>query len=91
MGQKIRKFAHLTYLTTTNDLRKTLAKENFIDTLVDANMSLTTKQARIQIESIQELEAFIKSEFRSKKQMSMRAVSGDLPRNNDSDTNDELT
>jgi hypothetical protein len=45
-GQDVRRLANLAYPTTPNDVRETLAKEQFIDSLIDGDMRLRIKQAR---------------------------------------------
>lgn len=97
LGQTIRRLAHLAYPTAPNDVRETLAKEQFIDALVDADMRLRIKQARPQslndaIRLAVELEAFIKSDFgRIEQKSHLRVANGDSSRNDDADNTDELT
>ena len=43
LGQTIRRLTHLAYPTAPIDVRETLAKEQFIDALVDAVMRLRIK------------------------------------------------
>lgn len=91
LGQTIRRLAHLAYTTAPNDVRETLAKEQFIDALVDADMRLRIKQARPQslndaIRIAVELEAFIKSDFRRIEQKShLRVANVDSSRNDDAE------
>ena len=46
LGQDIRRLANLAYPTAPNDVRETLAKEQFIDALAVSDMRLRIKQAR---------------------------------------------
>jgi hypothetical protein len=46
LGQDVRRLANLAYPTAPNDVRETLAKEQFIDSLIDGDMRLRIKQAR---------------------------------------------
>lgn len=48
LGQTIRRLTHLAYPTAPNDGRETIAKEQYIVALVDADMRLRIKQARAQ-------------------------------------------
>ena len=86
LGQTIRWLTHLAYPTAPIDVRETLAKEQFIDALVDADMRLRIKQARPQtlndaIRLAVELEAFIRSDTKRVEQMSHLRVanSNDSP------------
>ena len=61
--------ANLAYPTAPNDVRETLAKEQFIDSLIDGDMRLRIKQARPinlndAIRHAVELEAFNKAELK---------------------------
>ena len=96
LGQTIRRLTHLAYPTAPIDVRETLAKEQFIDALVDADMRLRIKQARPQtlndaIRLAVELEAFIRSDTKRVEQMSHLRVanSNDSP-DRSSFNNDEL-
>lgn len=67
LGQSIRRLTNLAYPTAPGDVRETLAKEQFIDALIDSDMRLRVKQARPlnlndAIRHAVELEAFIKSD-----------------------------
>jgi hypothetical protein len=46
LGQEIRRLANQAYHTAPNDVKETLAKEQFIDALVSSDMRLRIKQAR---------------------------------------------
>ncbi|CAC5412260.1 unnamed protein product [Mytilus coruscus] len=46
LGQDIRRLTNLAYATAPNEVRETLAKEQFIDSLIDSDMRLRIKQAR---------------------------------------------
>ncbi|CAG2223335.1 unnamed protein product [Mytilus edulis] len=46
LGSDIRRLANLSYPTAPNDVRETLAKEQFIDGLMSVDMRLRIKQAR---------------------------------------------
>lgn len=48
LGQSIRRLTHLAYPTAPSDVRDTLAKEQFVDALVDVDMRLRIKQAKPQ-------------------------------------------
>ncbi|MEW8542138.1 MAG: hypothetical protein AB2693_01270, partial [Candidatus Thiodiazotropha sp.] len=67
LGQDIRRLTNLAYPTAPNDLRETLAKEQFIDALVNSDMRLRIKQARPKnlndaVRHAVELEAFNRAE-----------------------------
>ncbi|CAG2239410.1 unnamed protein product [Mytilus edulis] len=67
LGQDIRRLTNLAYATAPNEVRETLAKEQFIDSLIDSDMRLRIKQARPTdlndaIRHAVELEAFNKAE-----------------------------
>ena len=47
LGQSIRRLTNLAYSTAPGDVRETLAKEQFIDALMDSDMRLRVKQARL--------------------------------------------
>ena len=69
LGQDIRRLANLAYPTAPNDVRETLAKEQFIDALISADMRLRIKQARPTnlndaVRHAVELEAFNKAEIK---------------------------
>ncbi|CAG2245675.1 unnamed protein product [Mytilus edulis] len=69
LGQDIRRLANLSYPTAPNDVRETLAKEQFIDGLMSVDMRLRIKQARPAdlndaIRHAVELEAFNKAEIK---------------------------
>ncbi|CAC5368127.1 unnamed protein product [Mytilus coruscus] len=66
LGQDIRRLTNLVYATAPNEVRETLAKEQFIDSLIDSDMRLRIKQARPTdlndaIRHAVELEAFNKA------------------------------
>ena len=46
LGQSIRRLTNLAYPTAPYDVRETLAKEQFLDALIDSDMRLWIKQAR---------------------------------------------
>lgn len=46
LGQDIRRLTNLTYPKAPSDVRETLAKEQFVDSLVNSEMRLKIKQAR---------------------------------------------
>ena len=46
LGQDIRRLTNLAYPTATTELRETLAKDQFVDSLISINMRLRIKQAR---------------------------------------------
>lgn len=65
--QEIRRLANLAYPTAPNDVKETLAKEQFIDALVRSDMRLRIKEARPTnlngaVRHAVELEAFNKAE-----------------------------
>ena len=67
LGQAIRRLANLAYPTAPRDVRETLAKEQFIDGLVDSDMRLRIKQSRPKtlndaVKLAVELEAFNRAE-----------------------------
>ena len=67
LGQDIRRLTNLAYPTAPKDLRETLAKEQFIDALVNSDMRLRIKQARPKnlndaVRYTVELEAFNRAE-----------------------------
>jgi oligoendopeptidase F len=67
LGQEVRRLANLAYPTGPNDVKETLAKEQFIDALVSSDMRLRIKQARPTnlddaVRHAVELEAFNKAE-----------------------------
>ncbi|CAC5414114.1 unnamed protein product [Mytilus coruscus] len=69
LGQDIRRLTNLAYATAPNEVRDTLAKEQFIDSLIDSDMRLRIKQARPTdlndaIRHAVELEAFNKAEIK---------------------------
>jgi hypothetical protein len=71
LGQDVRHLANLAYPTAPNDVRETLAKEQFIDSLIDVDMRLRKKQARPiklndAIKHAVELVAFNKAELKKK-------------------------
>ena len=96
LGQTIRWLTHFAYPTAPIDVRETLAKEQFIDALVDADMRLRIKQARPQtlndaIRLAVELEAFIKSDTKRVEKMShLRVVKSNALPDRSSFNNDEL-
>ena len=81
LGQDIRRLANLAYPTAPNDVRETLAKEQFIDALASSDMRLRVKQSRPinlndAIRHAVELEAFNKAELkREEGQGYLRATS----------------
>ncbi|XP_053391746.1 uncharacterized protein LOC128554497 [Mercenaria mercenaria] len=67
MGQDIRRLTNLAYPSAPSDVRETLAKEQFIDSLISSDMRLRIKQARPTslndgVRHAVELEAFNKAE-----------------------------
>ena len=67
LGQDIRRLTNLAYPTAPQDLRETLAKEQFLDALVSSDMRLRIKQARPvdlndAVRHAVELEAFNRAE-----------------------------
>ena len=69
LGQDIRRLTNLAYPTAPNDVRETLAKEQFMDALSNSDMRLKIKQARPvdlndAVRHAVELEAFYKAEKR---------------------------
>ena len=71
LGQSIRRLTNLAYPTAPLDVRETLAKEYFIDALIDSDIRLRIKQARPAalndaIRQAVELEAFLKVEQKNK-------------------------
>ena len=71
LGQSIRRLTNQAYSTAPVDVIETLAKEQFIDALIDSDMRIRIKQARPAnlneaIRHAVELEAFIKAEQKRK-------------------------
>jgi len=69
LGQDIRRLANLAYPSAPADVRETLAKEQFVDALVNSEMRLKIKQARPSdlndaVRHAVELEAFFRAEKR---------------------------
>ena len=67
LGQSVRRLTNLAYPTAPYDVRETLAKEQFLDALIDSDMRLRIKQARPRdlneaIRHAVELEAYAKAE-----------------------------
>ncbi|CAG2194550.1 unnamed protein product [Mytilus edulis] len=82
LGQDIRRLANLSYPTAPNDVRETLAKEQFIDGLMSVDMRLRIKQARPSdlndaIRHAVELEAFDKAEIKQNGKGYLRAITRD--------------
>ncbi|CAC5393294.1 unnamed protein product [Mytilus coruscus] len=74
LGQSVRRLSNLAYPTAPLELRDTLAKEQFLDALVDSEMRLRIKQSRPKglndtIRLAVELEAYSKAESRTMKSM----------------------
>ncbi|XP_071161075.1 uncharacterized protein [Mytilus edulis] len=74
LGQSVRRLSNLAYPTAPLELRDTLAKEQFLDALVDSEMRLRIKQSRPKglndtIRLAVELEAYNKAESRTMKSM----------------------
>ena len=46
LGQAIRRLANLAYPTASSDIKETLAKDQFVDALVDSEMRIRIKQSR---------------------------------------------
>ncbi|CAC5373973.1 unnamed protein product [Mytilus coruscus] len=74
LGQSVRRLSNLAYPTAPLELRDTLAKEQFLDALVDSEMRLRIKQSRPKglnkaIRLAVELEAYNKAESRTMKNM----------------------
>ncbi|XP_063431167.1 uncharacterized protein LOC134713784 [Mytilus trossulus] len=70
LGQSVRRLSNLAYPTAPLELRDTLAKEQFIDALVDSEMRLRIKQSRPKglndaIRLAVELEAYNKAESKT--------------------------
>ena len=68
-GQDVRRLANLAYPTAPNEVRETLAKEQFIDALIEVGMRLRIKQARLvnlnyAVRHAVELEAFNNAEIK---------------------------
>ena len=69
LGQDVRRLASLAYPTAPNEVRETLAKEQFIDALIDVDMRLRINQGRPvnfndAVRHAVELEAFNKPEIK---------------------------
>ena len=69
LGQDIRRLTNLAYPKAPSDVRETLAKEQFVDALVNSEMRLKIKQARPvdlndAVRHAVELEAFCRAETR---------------------------
>ncbi|XP_056014993.1 uncharacterized protein LOC130052872 [Ostrea edulis] len=85
LGQSIRRLTHLAYPTAPNDVRETLAKEQFIDARIDMDMRLRIKQARPRslndaTRHAVELEAFVRSDKqRMESQTHLRHMVSDEP------------
>ena len=96
LGQDIRRLANLSYPTAPNDVRETLAKEQFIDGLMSVDMRLRIKQARPAdlndaIRHAVELEAFNKAEIKQDNGKGYsRAITGDGTNSDASDKTVEL-
>ncbi|XP_071141135.1 uncharacterized protein [Mytilus edulis] len=96
LGQDIRRLANLSYPTAPNDVRETLAKEQFIDGLMSVNMRLRIKQARPTdlndaIRNAVELEAFNKAEIKQDNGKGYsRAITRDVTNSDASDKTVEL-
>ncbi|CAC5403728.1 unnamed protein product [Mytilus coruscus] len=74
LGQSVRRLSNLAYPTAPLELRDTLAKEQFIDALVDSEMRLRIKQSRPKVlnDAIRlavELEAYNTAESKTLKSM----------------------
>ncbi|CAC5367959.1 unnamed protein product [Mytilus coruscus] len=74
LGQSIRRLSNLAYPTAPLELRDTLAKEQFLDALVDSEMRLRIKQSRPKglndaIRLAVELEAYNKAESTTMKSL----------------------
>jgi hypothetical protein len=70
LGQAIRRLANLAYPTATTQIRETLSKEQFVDTLVESEMRIRIKQAGPRnlndaIQLVIELEAYNRAEKRN--------------------------
>ncbi|CAG2223243.1 unnamed protein product [Mytilus edulis] len=75
LGQSVRRLSNLAYPTAPLELRDTLAKEQFIDALVDSEMRLRIKQSRPKglndaIRLAVELEAYNTAESKTLKEFS---------------------
>ena len=86
LGQDIRRLANLAYPTAPNDVRETLAKEQFIDALIDVDMRLRIKQARPvnlndAVRHAVELEAFNKAEIKKTEAQGFLRVASESPDN----------
>ena len=80
LGQDIRRLTNLAYPKAPTDVRETLAKEQFIDSLVNSEMRLKIKQARPvdlndAVRHAVELEAFYRAENRQLGQGIIQATS----------------
>ena len=64
LGQDIRRLTNLAYPKAPSDVRETLAKEQFVDSLVNSEVRLKIKQARpVNLnDAVRELEAFYRAE-----------------------------
>ena len=76
LGQDIRRLTNLAYPKAPSDVRETLAKEQFVDALVNSEMRLKIKQARPvdlndAVRHAVELEAFYRAE---NKQLGLGAI-----------------
>lgn len=70
LGQAIQRLAYLAYPTASTEIRETLAKDQFVDALVDSEMRIRIKQSRPRhlndaIQLAVELEAYNKAERKS--------------------------
>lgn len=79
LGQDIRRLTNLAYPKAPNDVRETLAKEQFVDSLVSSEMRLKIKQARPidlndAVRHAVELEAFYRAENKQMGQGYIRAT-----------------
>ncbi|KAH3789639.1 hypothetical protein DPMN_167824 [Dreissena polymorpha] len=82
LGQDIRRLANLAYPSAPTEVRDTLAKEQFIDSLVNSDLRLKVKQARPTylndaVRHAVELEAFFRTERRQQEQV--RVTTADRP------------
>ena len=71
LGQSVRRLSNLAYPTAPLDVRETLAKEQFIDALVDSDIRLRIKQSRPKslndaVRLAVELEAYNKAESKTR-------------------------
>ena len=90
LAQDIMRLANMAYPSAPHDVRETLAKEEFIDSLVSSDMSLLIKQALLNslndaVRHAAELEAFNRAESKlAECQGYSHVISGDGQKKDDS-------